>query len=117
MTPERNLYSGESGPRYNDFAMSIENVQGAHDWTFEFDAPVWRVKADTTAVAQRLERAGIQEHLPGLGFPKVTYRRSTKLIEYQVDITPSLVPNPALFVRTLDFLIWLEGVNREANRD
>lgn len=119
MAPQRN--SGETGPRFNDFAVALAQVKGEQDWTFsvrsspEPGKSPWRVTADTTAVAQRLERAVIETMLPGLGYPKVSFRQQSGLLEYQVDVTPALVPTPELFARTLEFLVWLEGVNREAN--
>ncbi len=119
MTPQRNL--GETGPRFNDFAVALAQVKGEQDWTFarrqspEPGKSPWLVTANTTAVAQRLERAVIENMLPGLGYPKVTFRQQTGLLEYQVDVTPALVPAPELLARTLEFLVWLEGVNREAN--
>ena len=119
MAPQRN--SGETGPRFNDFAVALAQVKGEQDWTFsvrsspEPGKSPWRVTADTTAVAQRLERAVIETMLPGFGYPKVSFRQQSGLLEYQVDVTPALVPTPELFARTLEFLVWLEGVNREAN--
>lgn len=119
MSPQRNL--GEAGRRFNDFSVALAQVKGEQDWTFagrpspEPGKSPWRVTADTTAVAQRLERAGIENMLPGLGYPKVSFRQQSGLLEYQVDVTPALVPTPELFARTLQFLVWLEGVNREAN--
>ena len=119
MAPQRN--SGETGPRFNDFAVALAQVKGEQDWTFsvrsspEPGKSPWRVTADTTAVAQRLERAVIENMLPGLGYPKISFRQQSGLLEYQVDVTPALVPTPELFARTLQFLVWLEGVNREAN--
>jgi hypothetical protein len=119
MNPERN--SGETGPRFNDFSVALADVPGEQDWTFEFRASVapgkspWLVSAGSTAVAQRLERAGIEARLPGLGYPTVTYRTGTRTIEYRVDITPSLAPSPDQFKRTLEFLAWLHGVNQQAN--
>ena len=119
MAPQRN--SGETGPRFNDFAVALAQVKGEQDWTFsvrsspEPGKSPWRVTAGNTAVAQRLERAVIETMLPGLGYPKVSFRQQSGLLEYQVDVTPALVPTPELFARTLQFLVWLEGVNREAN--
>ena len=119
MSPQRNL--GVAGRRFNDFAVALAQVKGEQDWTFagrpspEPGKSPWRVTADTTAVAQRLERAVIENMLPGLGYPKVSFRQQSGLLEYQVDVTPALVPTPELFARTLEFLVWLEGVNREAN--
>ena len=119
MAPQRN--SGETGPRFNDFAVALAQVKGEQDWTFsvrsspEPGKSPWRVTAGNTAVAQRLERAVIETMLPGLGYPKVSFRQHSGLLEYQVDVTPALVPTPELFARTLQFLVWLEGVNREAN--
>ena len=122
MTPQRNLYSGESGgARFNDFALSLANLKGEQDWDFQFRSTPepgkspWRVTADTTALAQRLERAGIESQLPGLGFPKITFQRQGGLLQYQVDVTPALVPPPDAFRRTLDFLIWMADVNRQVN--
>lgn len=119
MTPERR--QGESGPRFNEFSVSLRQVKGTHDWTFalrpspEPGKSPWQMTAGSTALAQRLERAGIEAGLPGLGFPKVTYRQGTELLEYKIDITPAVVPTPELFARTLDFLVWLKQVNEQAN--
>ena len=123
MSPQRNL--GVAGRRFNDFAVALAQVKGEQDWTFarrpsserapEPGKSPWLVTADTTAVAQRLERAVIENMLPGLGYPKISFRQQSGLLEYQVDVTPALVPTPELFARTLQFLVWLEGVNREAN--
>ena len=119
MSPQRNL--GVAGRRFNDFAVALAQVKGEQDWTFsvrsspEPGKSPWRVTADTTAVAQRLERAVIETMLPGLGYPKVSFRQQSGLLEYQGDVTPALVPTPELFARTLEFLVWLEGVNRAAN--
>jgi hypothetical protein len=119
MTPARAV--DEDGPRFNDFSVAVAEVDGEHDWSFAFrsgPAPgksPWRVTAGSTAVAQRLERAGIEARLPGLGYPKVTFTRASRLLEYQVDVTPSIVPTAEQFKATLEFLIWLNGINREAN--
>ena len=116
MIPGRKLSEG-SQP-FNDFAMGVREVPGHDDWKFEFrghGSPPWQVTAGSTAIAQRLERVNISEHLPGLGYPKISYRKSTGQLEYQVDITPAKVPTPEQFVRTLDFLIWLADVNKQAN--
>lgn len=120
MNPEKNLYSDDGGPRFNEFSVAVRDLKGEHDWTFEMRGKPepgrspWVVTAESTALAQRLERAGIESRLPGLGYPKITFRRQTGLLEYVVDVTPSLVPTPELFRQALDFLVWLAAAHRDA---
>ena len=56
-----------------------------------------------------------RKYAAGVRLSKDSFRQQSGLLEYQVDVTPALVPTPELFARTLQFLVWLEGVNREAN--
>ena len=122
MTPNRNLYSGETGHDYNHFDVALRNVPGKQDWSVEYKTAIlgfgqtgWQIEAEDPALQQRLHASGILDHITRMGGMSVTYRKSERLLRYSEDITPLWISPPERFQQELEFLLLLKRINEQTN--
>jgi hypothetical protein len=111
MIPGRNRYSGESGPRYNDFGIELLDVPGGQDWRIDNS----RVEMAEPALRQRLEASGILLMIQAFGAPTVSYSRAQRMLSYSEDAGSRWTPTPEHFEAELGLLLRLAQVNEEVN--
>lgn len=122
MIPNRNRYSGESGPRYNYFEIALLEVPGRQDWSIEHKTPVlgfgqtgWQIDTDDAALRDRLNASGVIDEIARMGPEEIRYQARAKTLLYSEDVTPLWVPAPERFLEELELLMRLARVNREVN--
>ena len=123
MIPQRNRYSGQSGPRYNYFDAALLGVPGAQDWQIAYHTPVlglgrtgWQIDTQDPALAARLEASGIIARLARLGQPTISYSKQRRALQYSEDVTPRWAPTPERFGEQLELLLLLAQAAEQANK-
>ncbi len=122
MIPNRNRYSGESGPRYNYFEIALLEVPGRQDWSIEYKTPLlgfgqtgWQIDTDDAALRDRLNASGVIDEIARLRPEEIRYQAKAKALLYSEDVTPVWVPTPDRFQEELELLLLLARVNGEVN--
>jgi hypothetical protein len=122
MIPNRNRYSGESGPRYNYFDIALLEVPGRQDWRIEYKTPVlgfrqtgWQIETDDAALKERLQASEVINEIARMGPEEIKYQVRAKTLLYSEDVTPLWVPAPGRFQEELELLLLLARVNAEVN--
>ncbi len=122
MTPNRNLYSGESGHRYNHFDVALLDVPGGRDWKIEYQTAIlgfgqtgWRIVTRDKALEDRLNASGILFAVSNFGSPEIAYSARDGKLQYSDDVTPQWIPTPERFQQELELLLTLAKVNEEVN--
>ena len=116
MQPQRNRYQHSNTGRYNYFAVTLKDVEGAYDWRVYHDTKVfgvgrdgWQVEAGDDARKARLDASGIAGLLAMLGTPRLEFDKDLRTLQFSNDITPNLVLTPADFTDLLDLLVRLKA--------
>ncbi|HWM89580.1 MAG TPA: hypothetical protein VN493_02310 [Thermoanaerobaculia bacterium] len=112
MVPNRNRYSGETGPRYNYFEIQFPDVPGSQDWKV---LEGYRIETKDQNLAERLQASGILAMIERFGSVDVEYRARQGALTYSEDVTPLWVPFPERFEQELSLLQVLARVNGEVN--
>lgn len=122
MTPDRNMYSGESGSRYNSFEIAVLDLAGGQDWSIEHKTPIlgfgqegWHIETADRALAERLRAAGAIALVERLGMPTLRYTARGRTLLFSEDAGPVWVPAPARFQEELEILLQLAEVNERVN--
>lgn len=122
MTPNRNRYSGESGPRYNHFDVTLLDVPGGQDWRIEHQTAIlgfgqtgWRVLTKDKALEDRLNASGILFTVANSGVEEVLYSARERKLLFAEDVTPQWTSTPERFQQELELLLTLAKVNEEVN--
>lgn len=122
MTPNRNLYSGESGHRYNYFDVALLDVPGQQDWKIEYQTAIlgfgqtgWRIVTKDKALEDRLNASGILATIANVGSDEVLYQARERKLLFTEDVTPQWIPTPERFQQELELLLVLSKVNEEVN--
>ena len=122
MTPDRNMYSGESGHRYNSFEAAVLDVKGGQGWSIECKTPIlgfgpegWQIETKDQGLAERLRAAGAIALVERLGMPTVTFNARGKTLQLSEDAGPVWVPAPARFQEELEILLQLAEINERVN--
>lgn len=122
MTPNRNLYSDDTGTRYNYFDVALLDVPGGADWRVSYETPIlgigrsgWCVTTQDKALETALLAAGVIPLVERFGAPTVVYEQRTQKLLYSEDVTPRWVPDPDRFGEELTLLGQLIVVNERVN--
>lgn len=122
MVPNRNRYSGESGPRYNYFEIALLEVPGKQDWRIEHKTAVlgfgqtgWQIETADTALKERLLASEVINKIAHMGPEEIRYQARAKTLLFSEDVTPGWAPAPDRFQAELELLLLLARVNREVN--
>ena len=122
MIPNRNRYSGESGPKYNYFDIALLEVPGRQDWRIEYKTPIlgfgqtgWQIDTKDAALRDRLQASGVIDEIARMGPEEIRYQARAKTLLCSEDVTPLWVPAPARFQEELELLLLLARVNAEVN--
>ncbi|GAB3327961.1 hypothetical protein GCM10027299_29320 [Larkinella ripae] len=130
MFPKRNVYSGESGFKYNSFTITLKEEPGQHDWSLNYgnanllDAfrgkQQWYVVTENATLRHRLENpaliAELEATVQGWGQGRiVAYTRSNASLAYEADVSPRLIPTEEQFRAKLDLLLRLAEINAQTN--
>ena len=107
----------------NRFETGVRELTGAQDWSVRwtksmlgFGTTGWSINAADSALAARLESAGVREIVAPLGRGEVNYRAQPATLVLHQDIRPRWVPEPARFQQELDVLVQLAAVAAPLNR-
>lgn len=122
MTPDRNLYSGESGLRYNYFDVALLDVPGREDWTLAYETSIlgfgqtgWTIRTKDKAIESSLNSLDLVSLVAPFGSPTIDYSRQSKTLRFSEDAGPVWVPAPERFVAELELLLKLAELNATAN--
>lgn len=122
MIPDRNLYQGESGPRYNYFDVQLTAVPGNQDWRIIYKTPLagmgaegWQIQTENQRLRTELGQSAVLSTLAGFGRPTVEYKAKRHTLCYSEDITPGWVPALDRFKEELELLLMLAAINEETN--
>lgn len=110
MIPGRNRYSGETGFRYNHFAVALIDAPGKSDWSVNTH-PVSRDKA----LEQRLSEAGVMAILAQIGQAEVTYDTRQRKLTIIQEPGASWIPPREHFEKQLNTLLTLGELNAAVN--
>ena len=113
MIPGRNRYSGESGSRYNHFAVELLDVPGHLDWRIGEDQ---RIETKDPSLRQRLEASGILLMIEAFGSPTVEFNRRQGMLSFSEDAGSRWIPTPERFEAELGLLLRLAKANEEVNQ-
>ncbi len=107
----------------NVFAVAIENVAGAEDWSIMWNVglPVvgtssWVVRPADTPLAARLESAGAIAQIERFGRASIHYHVRDQSLEWSAYIEPRVILPPEEFSHVLDALLALVDINRAVNQ-
>jgi hypothetical protein len=122
MIPDRNLYQGESGSRYNYFEVKLMDIPGNQDWRIDYKMPLaglgkegWQIQSQNQTLQSRLQQSDVLSKLARFGRPMVEYKARLQTITYSEDISPRWVPTPEQFREELALLLQLAAINEETN--
>jgi hypothetical protein len=123
MIPNRNLYTEESGSRYNYFDVALVDIPGQQDWQISYKTAVlgigrtgWQMVPDAPIFEARLQDANIMATLAHLGNPTIEYSARGRRLRYSADVTPRWAPPPEKFQAVLEILLQLATIHDEMNQ-
>jgi hypothetical protein len=123
MIPDRNLYTEQSGSRYNYFDVALLDIDGQRDWQISYKTAVlgmghtgWHLVPEDTLFEARLQNANIMAVLTQLGNPTIEYSARGRRLRYSADVTPRWVPTPEKFQAALEILLQLATIHNEMNQ-
>jgi hypothetical protein len=115
LTPDRNRYSGETGPRYNYFDVALLDVQGKQDWSIRFQNNEGHPAAADDALEERLRQAGIVAMLTSIGSPEARYNAGERSLQISLEVTSGWAPMPESFQVYLNHMLQLAEINATVN--
>ena len=110
MVPDRNVYSGETGFRFNYFDVALLETAGKSDWVLK-EGPVSKDKA----LERRLRDAGAMAALDAIGPVEVVYSARQGTLTIIQEPGSAWVPPPAHFEAQLNTLLKLAEINAAVN--
>lgn len=106
MTPDRNRHAGETGSYYNDFDVTLLDVEGAVNWKLPGKKPL----------EQQLLAAGAAAVLHGIGEAEAEFDAKQGTLIIVQEMGEGGLPSPEHFIALLEALLRLETVNAAVNR-
>ena len=110
ITPDRNRYSEQTGPRYNYFDVALLDVQGRQDWSIRSK----NIVADDV-LEERLRESGIVAMLTSIGSPEARYNARQQTLQISLEVTSGWAPMPESFQAYLNLLLRLSEINAAVN--